>query len=92
MKKLTFLPTLVLAALTVIFPAHAVELVKADVIDNTSLTLQAKQMLTIEIKKMHVKTNVQENLKVVKNALDEKVKATVVNADKSSNYAINLAD
>lgn len=92
MKKLTFLPTFVLVALTTIFPASAIELIKADVIDNTSLTLQAKQMLTIEIKKMHVETNVQENLKIVKNALDEKVKATTVNVDKSSNYAINLAD
>ena len=49
-------------------------------------------MLTIEIQKMHVKTDFQEGLKVVKNALDEKVKATVSKAEKSTNYAVNLAD
>ena len=92
MKKLTFLPTLVLAALTAIFPAQGVELVKAETIDSKALTIQAKQLLTIEIQQMHVKFDATESLTVAKNNLDKQAKvAEKLNAEEAI-YAVNFAE
>ncbi|MGJ8692158.1 MAG: hypothetical protein ACSHW0_06715 [Thalassotalea sp.] len=92
MKKLTFLPTLVLAALVAIFPAQAVELVKVVSVDNTTLAAQAKQMLSTELKQLHVKVDASESLNLVKANLDKKAKANQVTLAKTSSYAINLAE
>jgi hypothetical protein len=92
MKTLTFLPTLVLAALTAIFPAQGVELVKAETIDSKALTIQAKQMLTIEVQQMHVKVDATESLTVVKNNLDKQAKVAEKLKAKEAVYAVNFAE
>lgn len=91
MKKLTFLPTVALVALAAIFPAQSVELVKAETLDSQALTIQAKQLLTIEMQQMHVETETNQSLVVAINALEKQAKAVQQEVEDVT-YEINLAD
>ena len=92
MNKVTFLPTIFLAVMAAIIPAQAVELVKAETIDNKALQIEANKMLSIEIQQMHVKIDTKQTVELVKNNLDSQIKATETTVNKTTNYAANLAE
>lgn len=92
MKKLTFLLTLLLVAVTGSVSAKTVELVKAEKIDNQALMAQAKQMLTIQFEQIHVNVDAKQSVNLAKNNLAKKVEANEVKLAKNSVYAANFAE
>ena len=60
MKKLTFSPIIALVVLAAIFPTYAVELVKAETIDKTSLVADAKHAIKIQFDQADIEVSAKE--------------------------------